>query len=373
MLLSDALESAPFPDSSAAAGAAAAAAPGGGPIDFLAGGIEGAIKFLASTLNDAGIKDAFGPSIILFTLFIKLITFPLNYQQISSTTKMTALQPRTKQIQAQYKDDPSTMNMMLSQLYQENDVNPLAGCFPALAQIPIFISLYRALLNLAKENALDEPFLWLPNLEGPTYGAQNSDWLFKFENWNDFTPPLGWPSTLAFLSLPILLIVSQKASMKLLQPPAPAEGQTDQMATTNAVLEYLPFMVGFFALNVPSGLAIYWVINNLFSTGSTLLIRNSVTGGVSDSMGGGAGSFQEMMAQSTTAPPAAAAPPPAAAPIIDVQATAAADAEFAAQTAGQVAAAAPPPAVKAVAADQSKTAAKKAQKAKGKAGKKRKS
>ena len=84
-------------------------------------------------------------------------------------------------------------------------------------QIPIFISLYRALLNLAKENALDEPFLWLPNLEGPTYGAQNADWLFKFENWNDFTPPLGWASTVAFLSLPILLIVSQKASMKLLQ------------------------------------------------------------------------------------------------------------------------------------------------------------
>ena len=135
VLLSDALESAPFPDSSAAAGAAAAAAPGGGPIDFLAGGIEGAIKYLATTLNGAGIEAAFGPSIILFTLFIKLITFPLNYQQISSTTKMQALQPRTKQIQAQYKDDPSTMNMMLSQLYQENDVNPLAGCFPALAQV----------------------------------------------------------------------------------------------------------------------------------------------------------------------------------------------------------------------------------------------
>ena len=76
------------------------------------------------------------------------------------------------------------MNQKIAEVYQTEGVNPLAGCIPALIQLPVFIGLYRAVLNLAKENALDEPFLWLPSLEGPTYGADptaGSDWILK--NW----------------------------------------------------------------------------------------------------------------------------------------------------------------------------------------------
>ena len=63
------------------------------------------------------------------------------------------------------------MNQKIAEVYQENEVNPLAGCIPSIAQIPIFIGLYRAVLTLAKDNALDESFFFLPSLEGPTYGA----------------------------------------------------------------------------------------------------------------------------------------------------------------------------------------------------------
>jgi hypothetical protein len=63
------------------------------------------------------------------------------------------------------------MNQKIADLYKENEVNPLAGCLPSFLQIPIFIGLYRAVLTLAKDGALDEPFLFLPSLEGPTYGA----------------------------------------------------------------------------------------------------------------------------------------------------------------------------------------------------------
>ena len=76
------------------------------------------------------------------------------------------------------------MNQKIAEVYQTNEVNPLAGCIPSIVQIPVFIGLYRAVLNLAKDNALNEPFLFLPNLEGPTYGADPahwSDWIFK--NW----------------------------------------------------------------------------------------------------------------------------------------------------------------------------------------------
>ena len=75
---------------------------------------------------------------------------------------MQKLAPLQKRIQERYADDEPTKNQMLSQLFQVANVNPLAGCFPALVQIPIFISLYRALQNLVAENKLDEPFLWIP-------------------------------------------------------------------------------------------------------------------------------------------------------------------------------------------------------------------
>jgi len=233
--------------------------------------IEGGIKALHAQLGEG----TFGISIVLFTLAIKLATFPLNFAQIESTTKMQALQPAIKRIQAKYANDPQQMNVMMAELYSENELNPLAGCLPAFAQIPIFIALYRALINLAKEDLLEEPFLWLPNLEGPTYGAQNADWLFKFDAWNGNAPPLGWHDTIAYLTLPVLLIVAQSVSAQLLKPPQTGP-ETDQQQTTNAVLKYLPLLVGVFSLNVPSGLTVYWFVNNIFTTASTLYIRSTV-------------------------------------------------------------------------------------------------
>merc|ERR1719460_2826815 len=116
----------------------------------------------------AGIEQAYGPSIILFTMALKLLTYPLNKQQIESTTKMQAIQPAAKRLQEKYRNaDPARLNQEMQKLYTDNQVNPLAGCLPSLAQIPIFIGLYRSVLNLAKEDKLTESFLWLPSLEGP--------------------------------------------------------------------------------------------------------------------------------------------------------------------------------------------------------------
>jgi hypothetical protein len=113
------------------------------------------------------------------TLLVKVVTLPLTTSQLESTTKMQKLTPLQKRIQERYVDDETTKNKMLSQLFQAANVNPLAGCFPALIQIPIFISLYRALQNLIAENKLDEPFLWIPDLNGPVYAkppGESLDW-----------------------------------------------------------------------------------------------------------------------------------------------------------------------------------------------------
>lgn len=162
------------------------------------------------------------------------------------------------------------MNQKIAEVYQTNQVNPLAGCLPSLVQIPIFVGLYRAVLDLANENQLSEPFLFLPSLEGPVYGAdptKGSAWLF--DGWVDGVPSLGWDDTIAFLILPFFLVISQYASMQLMTP-------KDQAQQQPFVLKLLPLMIGWFSLNVPSALCVYWVVNNIVTTATSVIIRNSL-------------------------------------------------------------------------------------------------
>jgi len=188
---------------------------------------------------------------------------------------MQKLTPYQQKIQAKYANDEQTKNQLLAQLFQAAQVNPLAGCLPALVQIPIFISLYRALQNLIAENKLDEPFLWIPDLEGPVYMSppgESLDWIKSV-----FTgePKLGWEQTIAFASIPIILYISQTISMKVLQPPKdPNRVMTEQEQFSQNLVNNLPFIVAFFALNVPAGLGIYWVINNILTTVITIVVKD---------------------------------------------------------------------------------------------------
>lgn len=192
---------------------------------------------------------------------------------------MQRLAPLQQKINAKYpsKEEEQTKNQLLSQLFQAANVNPLAGCLPALVQIPIFISLYRALTNLVAENKLDEPFLWIPDLEGPIYTkptAEAANWIKSIFTG---TPELGWHDTIAFLSLPLILFVSQSVSMKILQPPRdPNRAMTEQEQFSQNILNYLPVIVAFFAINVPAGLSVYWIINNALTTLITVAVKATI-------------------------------------------------------------------------------------------------
>jgi len=235
---------------------------------FLEGPIESLLKIIHAGLEGTGMSsNTWGVSIILMTILIKIGTYPLTASQLESTNKMQALQPTIKEIQAKYQSNPEVMNQKIAEIYQTNQVNPLAGCVPSLVQIPVFIGLYRAVLTLANDNALDEPFLFLPNLEGPTYGADpahGSDWILK--NWVDGVPSLGWDDTAAFLTIPVVLVISQFLSMQMM-----ATKDQEQPA----VLKFLPVLIGWFSLNVPAALGIYWVANNFITTALTLQIRSN--------------------------------------------------------------------------------------------------
>jgi len=239
--------------------------------DKFVGVVESMITGMHNGLSAVGVSaNAWGLAIIGFTVLVKALTFPLNYKQMASTIKMQALQPRMKQIQVQYRDNPQVMNQMIAELYKTEEVNPLAGCLPVLAQLPIWIALYRAVLNLANENMLSEGFLWLPSLQGPVASsAEGMKWLMPFV---DGAPPIGWHDAACYIVLPIVLVLSQIWSQRVLTPPS----DDPQMKQTQQILQFMPLLIGWFSLNVPSALGVYWVVNNLLSTGQTIFIRKQL-------------------------------------------------------------------------------------------------
>lgn len=159
-----------------------------------------------------------------------------------------------------------------ARLYKLAGINPLAGCLPTLATIPVWIGLYRALSNVADEGLLTEGFFWIPSLAGPTTVAarQNGSgisWLFPFIEGH---PPLGWPDTLAYLVLPLLLVFSQYLSIQIMQS---SQSNDPAMKSSQAVTKLLPLMIGYFALSVPSGLSLYWLTNNILSTAQQVWLQ----------------------------------------------------------------------------------------------------
>ncbi|KAJ6750628.1 hypothetical protein OIU85_001191, partial [Salix viminalis] len=251
---------------------AAAAQKNGGWFGFISDGMEFVLKVLKDGLSEVHVPYAYGFAIILLTIVVKVATLPLTKKQVESTLAMQNLQPKIKAIQQRYAGNQERIQLETSRLYRQAGVNPLAGCFPTLATIPVWIGLYQALSNVANEGLLTEGFFWIPSLGGPTSIAARQSgsgisWLFPFV---DGHPPLGWQDTAAYLVLPVLLIVSQYVSMEIMKPP-----QTDDPTQKNTLLvfKFLPLMIGYFSLSVPSGLSIYWFTNNVLSTAQQVWLR----------------------------------------------------------------------------------------------------
>lgn len=214
---------------------------------------------LDAFLRNFGIPYSFGFSIILFTVLVRLATFPLNVQQIKSSKAMQELQPKMKELQEKYKNDKEKLAQEQMKLYKEHGVNPLGGCLPMLVQMPIWFALYRSLLQLSQQGLLNEGFFWIPSLAGPVSSYnQGISWLYPFV---DGAPPIGWLHAIAYLVLPVLLVVSQLYMQQMMTPPS----SDPQQASMQQVMKFMPLMFGYFALVVPSGLSLYWFTSNLLA------------------------------------------------------------------------------------------------------------
>lgn len=229
---------------------------------------------LDKLLEGFGLPYAFGFAIILFTVLVRLLTYPLNAQQIKSSKAMQELQPRMKELQDKYKNDREGLAQAQMKLYQEAGVNPFMGCLPMLVQMPIWIALYNALSQLSHEGLLYEGFFWIPSLAGPvadrgTGGGFMPPWLAPFPFGE---PSIGWIPALAYLVLPVVLVISQYYMQQMMTPPNP----DPQQASMNSMMKFMPLMFGYFSLVVPSGLTLYWFTSNMLALAQQYFTQNGL-------------------------------------------------------------------------------------------------
>ena len=244
-------------------------------------------------ISNFNIPYSFGFAIILFTLLVRLATFPLNMQQIKSSKAMQELQPKMKALQEKLKNDKEKLAQEQMKLYKEHGVNPLGGCLPMLVQMPIWFALYRSLLQLSQEGLLNEGFFWIPSLAGPVSDYNEGiSWLYPFVNG---APPIGWADAIAYMILPIVLVVSQLYMQQMMTPPT-----TDpQQASMQSVMKFMPLMFGYFALVVPSGLSLYWFTSNLLAMAQQYFTKTSLNQ-TPATVGATAGSSSSIPANSVT-------------------------------------------------------------------------
>ncbi|MCK4537441.1 MAG: YidC/Oxa1 family insertase periplasmic-domain containing protein, partial [Candidatus Krumholzibacteria bacterium] len=189
----------------------------------------------------------YGLIIIILSILTKVIFYRLTHKSFKSMKDMQKLQPKLKALQEKYKDDKERLNKETMKMYKEGGVNPLGGCLPLLFQMPVFIALFNVLRNTIELR--DAPLgLWINDLSTP-------DVLFDF---GVNLPLLGSE----FHLLPILMGVAMVVQTKLGGTP---EGSTGPASQTKMMQTMMPIVFTFIFYGMPSGLVLYWLINNILS------------------------------------------------------------------------------------------------------------
>lgn len=193
----------------------------------------------------------YGVAIILLTILIKLVFYPVTHKSFESTSKMQAVQPKLKKLQEQYKNDPQKLNAATAELYKEEGVNPLGGCLPMLIQMPIFFALYGLLNSYFGIRGASFIPGWIDNLSSP-----ESIFTLPFS-----IPILGWT---AVRLLPLLYLGTQLIMSRITQAGTAASGGQSNSQMKMLTLG-MPILFFFILYDMPSGLLLYWTVTNILS------------------------------------------------------------------------------------------------------------
>ncbi len=170
--------------------------------------------------------NEYGISILIVTIIIRLLILPLAIKQYRSSKQMQAIQPELKKLQQKYKDDPKKQQEETMKLFQKHNINPLAGCFPVLIQMPVLIALYHAIMRNTEISS--HSFLWLQLGERDPF------------------------------ILPLLAALTTWIQQKVMTMHMP----NNQM---QALLVIFPVLIFVMAMSFPSALPLYWVYSNIFT------------------------------------------------------------------------------------------------------------
>jgi YidC/Oxa1 family membrane protein insertase len=206
------------------------------PLNFLLNSYHNLLDGVAS-------KWSWGLAIILLTITVRFVIWPLHAKSTHTMKRMAKLKPEMDKLKEKYPDDPNKLNTEMMGLYRKFGINPLGGCLPMFIQIPIFFGFYR-MLQYAVE-LRGQGFLWVNDLSQP----------------DTLTHIAGIPINI----LPVVMAISSFLQIKM----TPMTGDKMQQR----IIMFMPFMFFFFCYNFASALALYWTTQNIFSIGQTWLMN----------------------------------------------------------------------------------------------------
>ncbi len=198
----------------------------------------------------------YGLAIIIITFLIKLLLAPLTHSSMVSQKKMMDVQPKLKELQLKFKDDPQKLNEETMKFYKKSGINPLGGCLPLLLQMPLLIAMYELLVNMVELKS--SSFLWIKDLSAPDKILEIPFAMFGMN---------GIPLHI----LPILMVITQFLTSAL----TPSSGTNNSQ--TKMMMFMLPIVFFFIFYNVSSGLVLYWTVMNILNLFQQVFVnRNEI-------------------------------------------------------------------------------------------------
>ncbi len=218
----------------------------------------------------------FGWAIIIFTVLIRFLTYPLTARQMKSSKAMQELQnsKEWQDIQKKYKNDKETLAQKQMQIYQEKGISPFSSCLPLLVQFPIIIGLYQSITRALAVSPIQLVNLSKLVSDGASLVPINSTFLWM----TDLSQPERWTPEILGFGIPvlaILVLITSYVQSKMISPP-PATGDNSQAAQmTQSMTVMMPIMMGWLTLTLNAGLGLYFVATNLATILQYVIMGNA--------------------------------------------------------------------------------------------------
>ena len=232
-------------------------------------GLQNLLGWILSFFYDA--IPSYGLAIILLTIVVNILVFPLTLKQVRSSRAMQEIQPQMERIRREYKGDQETMNQKVMELYREKGVSPFGCVLPLVVQMPIWFALFQVLrapsnklpagsaLEAALAPGLDPPFFLTMDLKLSPSEVVGAEGVFSID-------------ALPYLLVVAVVIGTAYLQQKLLTPPGNPQSNNPQLQNVQRITKIMPLAFGAISYVWPSGLNLYFATSNLFRTAQQLLI-----------------------------------------------------------------------------------------------------